>query len=104
MLAPRSAPDGTWNLTLQSPIGPQDAKLTLKSEGSVLSGSADTPLGDKSFDDGSIDGDQLAWSVKVSKPMPMTVKFQATVDGDAISGTAKAGAFGTFEFTGARAD
>ena len=103
MLAAMSAHDGTWKLTLQSPMGPQDATLTLRSDGDRLSGQAETPFGDKDFDDGSIDGDQLSWSVKTLKPMPMTVKFQATVDGDSMSGTAKAGAFGTFEFTGTRA-
>jgi hypothetical protein len=35
-------------------------------------------------------------------PMPMTLEGTATVDGDTITGSVKAGAFGTFPMTGTR--
>jgi hypothetical protein len=35
--------------------------------------------------------------------MPMTLEFTATVDGDAITGTVKLGAFGEAEISGTRA-
>ncbi len=36
-------------------------------------------------------------------PMPMTLECEATVDGDAITGTIKAGAFGSMALAGNRA-
>jgi len=34
--------------------------------------------------------------------MPMTLDFAGTVDGDKLSGSVKAGSFGSFPFTGTR--
>ena len=34
--------------------------------------------------------------------MPMTLDFTGTVDGDKLSGSVKAGSFGSFPFTGSR--
>jgi hypothetical protein len=34
--------------------------------------------------------------------MPMTLDFNGTVDGDKLTGTVKAGSFGSFPFTGTR--
>jgi hypothetical protein len=34
--------------------------------------------------------------------MPLTLDFAGTVDGDKLSGSVKAGSFGSFPFTGSR--
>jgi hypothetical protein len=39
----------------------------------------------------------------MTSPMPMKLEFAAEVDGDAISGTVKLGAFGNATFSGTRA-
>ena len=52
--------------------------------------------------DGKIDGDDLSWKASVTVPFPMTLECSATVNGDAMSGTVKAGNFGTFAMTGTR--
>ena len=39
----------------------------------------------------------------MTSPMPMTLEFAATVDGDKISGNVKLGAFGNASFSGTRA-
>ena len=38
----------------------------------------------------------------MTQPMPMTLEFSATVEGDEISGNVKLGGFGNASFTGAR--
>jgi hypothetical protein len=43
------------------------------------------------------------WSAAVTTPMPMTLEFDITANGDALTGTCKAGSFGTFPVKGARA-
>jgi hypothetical protein len=94
--------DGDWNITAETPMGTQNLTLTLVSDGQSLTGSADTPMGTQAFENGSVDGDQLAWKVKVRKPMPMTLRFKATVAGDTIDGTVAAGPLGESPFHGTR--
>jgi hypothetical protein len=40
--------------------------------------------------------------MKMGLPMPMTLDCEATVDGDAVSGTIQAGMMGTMPFTAQR--
>ena len=52
---------------------------------------------------GKVDGNNLSWSATITSPMPMTLEFSGTVDGDKLSGSVKAGSFGSFPFNGGRA-
>jgi hypothetical protein len=54
------------------------------------------------MDNGKVDGNKLTWTMNMTVPMPMTLEGEATVDGDAITGTVKAGAFGAFPMSGSR--
>ena len=54
------------------------------------------------IENGAVDGDTLTWKAAITSPMPMTLEFSASVDGDAITGTVKLGAFGEAEFSGTR--
>jgi hypothetical protein len=96
--------DGKWNVTVNSPMGPQKSELTLKSDGATLTGSGSGP-GGASVDitDGKIDGGNVSWKIAITSPMPMTLEFTGVHDGDTLNGNAKAGMFGTFPFTGTRA-
>ena len=46
--------------------------------------------------------EQRTWSAKISNPMPLPLDFSGTVEGDKLSGSVKAGVFGSFPFTGNR--
>ncbi|MGK0469858.1 MAG: hypothetical protein ACJAR0_000320 [Candidatus Azotimanducaceae bacterium] len=94
--------DGDWKVTLNSPMGAQDATLTLATAGASLSGKMVGAQGTQEFDGGSVDGNSLTWNVKMTQPMPMDLDFSADVDGDAISGKVKLGAFGDATFAGSR--
>jgi hypothetical protein len=50
-----------------------------------------------------VNGNAVAWKVSITDPMPMTIEFAGTVDGDKISGRMNTGAFGSWPFTGTRA-
>ena len=95
--------DGTWNITMNSPMGAQQATLTLVTEGSSLSGKLAGPQGEMAFDGGTVDGDNLAWTISIEQPMPMQIETTAKVDGDTLTGESKLGAFGTASLTGTRA-
>jgi len=94
--------DGAWNVTINSPMGAQQATMTLVTDGSSLSGKMEGAQGTQEFAGGTVDGDNLEWKVEMTSPMPMTLEVSATVEGDAISGNVKLGAFGNATFSGER--
>lgn len=95
--------DGTWAVTVNSPIGEQKSNVTLVSNGPVLTGTSEGPGGSDAVQDGKVEGNSVSWKTDIKVPMPMTLEFSGTIDGDAIMGNVKAGAFGSFPFTGIRA-
>lgn len=95
--------DGTWNVTVNSPMGPQKSKVTLAANGETLTGTGSGPEGEKAIADGKVNGEAVSWKIDIVSPMPMTVEFSGKVEGDKLNGQVKAGAFGSFPFTGERA-
>ena len=95
--------DGTWNVTINSPMGAQPGTLNIATDGGSLTGTMSGPQGDIELTDGTADGNALTWKAAMTQPMPLTLEFSATVDGDEISGDVKLGAFGNATFAGARA-
>ncbi len=95
--------DGTWNVTVNSPMGPQLSTLTIKAEGGALTGSQSAQGNTQPIANGKVDGDTVTWSNSITTPFPMNLEFTGKVEGDKISGSVKAGAFGSFPFSGDRA-
>jgi hypothetical protein len=94
---------GTWNVTINSPMGAQQGTLDLAVDGDTLTGTMNGAAGSMPLADGKADGNALSWTANMTSPMPMKLEFAAEVDGDAISGTVKLGAFGNATFSGTRA-
>jgi len=97
------AADGTWNLTLSTPMGERQSKLTLSTAGGSLTGTQEAEGNTTDITDGSVSGDEVSWKVAIVNPMPLTLTFTGTVSGDSISGSADTGMFGSFPFEGTRA-
>ena len=95
--------DGTWNTTMNTPMGAQNGTMTLSTDGGALSGKLSGPQGEIDLEDGAVDGNSLTWKASITTPMAMTLEFDATLDGDNISGNVKLGAFGNATFTAERA-
>jgi hypothetical protein len=95
--------DGSWNTVTKSPMGDQQAVLTVASSGDSFTGSFNGAMGSVDIKDGKVDGDKLSFSLDITVPMPMTLTVEAAVDGDNLNGTVTAGAFGSFPITGTRA-
>jgi hypothetical protein len=83
-------------------MGAQKSVLDLKADGGALSGSGTTPQGAQPITNGKIAGNEVSWDFAITTPMPMTLGFAGTLEGDKISGKVKAGAFGSFPFSGER--
>jgi hypothetical protein len=95
--------DGTWTLTLETPMGERRSTLTLVTAGGALTGTQEAEGDTTAIAEGSVNGNQVSWKVSVTNPMPLTLTFNGSVDGDAITGTADTGMFGSFPFEGKRA-
>lgn len=95
------AVDGTYDVTVKSPLGDQNSTLNVKSDGASFTGTNSGAMGSNDIS-GAVDGDTLTWKQEMTVPMPMTLDMTATVDGDTITGTVGAGAFGSFPMTGTR--
>lgn len=95
---------GKWKVTIQTPMGAQEATLDLAIAGSALTGKMEGRQGNTDISDGTANGNDLGWKTNINGPMgPMTLTFAAKVDGDKIGGTVQLGAFGSANFSGARA-
>jgi len=97
------AVDGNWTLTMSTPMGERSATLSLKSAGSTLSGTQGAEGNTAEIFDGTVNGDDVAWKVSITSPMPLTLAFTGKVAGDDISGEMGIGPMGSFPFTGKRA-
>jgi hypothetical protein len=94
--------DGTWKLTMQTPLGDRKATLALQSTGGALTGKLTGEEGNSTdIYEGKLNGNAASWKADIKSPMPLTLSFSANVDGDKISGTVSA-AVGSWPFSGSR--
>ena len=94
--------DGNWNTKVNSPMGVQEGTLEIASSGDSFTGKMSGRQGEQDIS-GKIDGDTATWSASITSPFPMTLEFTVTVSGDSMTGSVKAGAFGSSPLTGVRA-
>lgn len=93
---------GTWDVTMTTPVGPQRMQLHILTVDTGFTGRIESPMGNHDIS-GSIGTDgELRWEMKAAKPMPITVRFKARIDGDRFSGSAKLGIFGSSTLSGER--
>ena len=93
--------DGTWKITINTPMGAQTVTATITTSGDTFTGKTESPMGSQEIS-GKVDGDKLTWSSAITNPMPMTLEFEATVAGDSMTGNVKLGAFGNASLKGER--
>jgi hypothetical protein len=93
---------GKWNITIDTPMGAKSGVLELLVTGKTLTGSLSHDGLRVAISDGQIEGNNLSWQAKITKPMRMSFKFTATVDADRISGAARH-MLGSATFSGTRA-
>jgi hypothetical protein len=74
----------------------------LKADGGTLAGSQTADDKTAEIFDGTVNGNQLSWKVSISDPMPLTLEFNGTVDGDEVTGSVTLGNFGSSSFSGTR--
>jgi len=95
--------DGNWSLVISTPIGERHATLSIKTAGNAVTGTQSADGNSTAIYDGAIDGNTVSWKVDIADPMPMTLEFKGTVDGDKFDGSVGLGSFGEASFSGTRA-
>lgn len=96
--------DGTWNITMNTPMGSRDVTLKLDTSAGSLAGEVAIAQGAQTLSNTSVDGDSAKWDVEMSGPMgALTLSYAANFDGDSVSGTVQFGGFGSGDFSGTRA-
>jgi carbon-monoxide dehydrogenase large subunit len=99
--APLPTVDGAWKMVMSTVAGPQEMVGRFTTEGNVLKGVLESEQGSQTFE-GTVDGNALKWNMKVTKPMPITLKYDLLIEGNSLTGKAKLGLFGTAKITGER--
>ena len=79
------AVDGKWEIVINSPLGAQKAMLEIATDGVVLTGTQQAAQGSGPLENGKVDGSNVSWSAKITSPMPLTLDFSGTVEGDKLS-------------------
>ncbi len=94
---------GTYDCVTKTPMGDQKSTFTVVDNGDgTFSGLNAGAMGSMEVEEGKVDGNALTWKMKMTVPMPMTLEGSATVDGDALTGSVNAGAFGSMAMSGTR--
>ncbi len=95
---------GTYDTVVKSPMGDQKSTFTVvpSDDGNSFTGSMAGAMGSMDINDGKLDGNQLSWKMNMTVPMPMTLDCTASVEGDQLTGSVNAGAFGAMPLTGQR--
>jgi len=97
------AVDGTWSITMNTPMGSRDVTLKLETSSGRLTGEVSSAQGTQALVNTTVDGDAATWDVEMSGPMgALTLSYAATVEDDAIKGTVEFGGFGSGDFSGTR--
>lgn len=93
---------GRWDATIDTPMGKMAVVFNITEDQDGIGGSASNDSETVAIQGAVADGDRLTWTQAVTKPMKLTLKFDVTVDGDTMAGTAKAGIFPASKLRGSR--
>lgn len=93
--------DGTWNLTTEFGTQTSTMQMVLKRDGSKLTGTISSQLGETAISNGTIEDDKVSFSIYVGD---FSLTFKGTVSGKTMKGTAAAGEYGTFDWSAIKPD
>lgn len=91
--------EGTWDLVVKGPTGPEKTVLVIERNGAALSGTQTGQGTTSPLTDVKVDGKKVSWVNHVTKPMKLKVAFSGEISGRKLSGKLKVGIIGSFSFT-----
>ncbi|MDR9854333.1 DJ-1/PfpI family protein [Paenibacillus sp. VCA1] len=99
---PASTFDGDWDATIATPVGKLQVQLSISTAHGIIQGKATQGNETVEFLNPVLQDNKLAWSLKITKPMRLNLKFEVAADGDHMTGIAKAGMLPSSKLTGTR--
>lgn len=92
---------GTWEFTMQTPRGDErTSEMKIEQEGENIKVTMEGFQGDEMTGEGTIKEDQIEWTVNISTQRgDFSITYKGTVEGNAMSGEAQMGDFGTMEWS-----
>ncbi|GFZ82933.1 hypothetical protein GCM10008018_31120 [Paenibacillus marchantiophytorum] len=82
---------GEWETTISTPIGKMSVLLHINRRNGIIEGTAKQGDETVEFLNPVCEGTRMEWTQRLKKPMRLNLKFEVTVYGDVMRGTAKAG-------------
>ena len=94
--------DGDWDTTIATPVGKLEVKLSISIRNGLVQGQATQGDETVEFINPLLQDNKLTWSLRVTKPMRLNLKFEVIVRGDDMIGFARAGILPASKLTGKR--
>jgi hypothetical protein len=94
--------EGTWDVTIKTPIGSLAVVYEFMESVGALVGSAILKEETTLLQDLAIDGARVKWRQSVTKPMRLNLDFDVLVAGDRMTGHSRAGRLPRSSVTGVR--
>ncbi|WP_010268122.1 DJ-1/PfpI family protein [Paenibacillus senegalensis] len=94
--------DGVWDTTIATPVGKLEVKLSITASNGVVQGTAAQGNEISEFINPVLMDNKLTWSLRITKPMRINLKFEVEVDGERMTGSARAGILPASQLTGIR--
>ncbi|MFI6542861.1 hypothetical protein ACIBO9_06405 [Streptomyces prunicolor] len=94
--------EGVWDLTIATPVGRIKPVVELIRNGGEFTGVAHGAGEEVPLQNVVVDGDRVTWKQAVTKPLRLNLTFAVTVEGDALTGTSRAGRLPASKVTGRR--
>jgi putative intracellular protease/amidase len=94
--------DGDWDTAIATPVGKLEVKLSISTKDGIIQGTATQGDETVKFMNPVLQDDKLAWSLRITKPLRLNMKFEVVADGDHMTGVAKAGVLPASKLTGKR--
>lgn len=94
--------DGKWQVVIATPIGKQAVLFDITTHEGTIRGTATQGDETVNFEQPVIHDNRLSWWQNVTRPLKLRLKFDVEVDGDHMTGSAKAGLLPASTLTGER--
>jgi hypothetical protein len=96
---PNAAFEGTWNLTVKGPTGPQPTVLVIERATDGFSGTQSGQGMASPVSEVTVTDNKVSWINHVTKPIKVKTLFTGEISGNHMSGKVKVGFIGSYPFT-----
>jgi imidazolonepropionase-like amidohydrolase len=91
---------GSWDVSLTTPQGTNQATLTVTQSGTSFTGQMTSEMGTTPVDNGEVSGASASWSITITMGgQSMTITFRGDVEGNRMRGSAEIPGMGSASFS-----